>query len=86
MVASTDPVRSGIIASLAKPGANITGMSLIAADLWPKRLELIKEILPKALTRRHFLEQEQHRNGDRSQSDARGGRAHGHYAARSKKE
>jgi putative ABC transport system substrate-binding protein len=48
MVASTDPVRSGIIASLAKPGGNITGMSLISADLWPKRLELIKEILPKA--------------------------------------
>lgn len=48
MVSSTDPVRSGIIASLAKPGGNITGMSLIADDLWPKRLELIKEILPKA--------------------------------------
>ena len=42
MVAATDPVRSGIIASLAKPGGNITGMSLISADLWPKRLELIK--------------------------------------------
>lgn len=48
MVSSTDPVRSGIIASLAKPGGNITGMSLIAADLWPKRLELLKEIVPKA--------------------------------------
>jgi putative ABC transport system substrate-binding protein len=42
MVSSTDPVRSGIVASLAKPGGNITGMSLIANDLWPKRLELIK--------------------------------------------
>lgn len=48
MVSSTDPVRSGIIPSLAKPGGNITGMSLIADDLWPKRLELIKEILPNA--------------------------------------
>jgi putative ABC transport system substrate-binding protein len=48
IVSSTDPVRSGIVASLAKPGGNITGMSLISADLWPKRLELIKEILPKA--------------------------------------
>jgi putative ABC transport system substrate-binding protein len=47
IVSSTDPVRSGIVASLAKPGGNITGMSLISADLWPKRLELIKEILPK---------------------------------------
>jgi putative tryptophan/tyrosine transport system substrate-binding protein len=48
MVSSTDPVRSRIITSLAQPGGNITGMSLIADDLWPKRLELIKEILPKA--------------------------------------
>jgi putative ABC transport system substrate-binding protein len=48
IVSSTDPVRSGIVASLAKPGGNITGMSLISADLWPKRLELIREILPKA--------------------------------------
>lgn len=47
IVSSTDPVRSGIVASLANPGGNITGMSLIANDLWPKRLELIKEILPK---------------------------------------
>jgi putative ABC transport system substrate-binding protein len=47
IVSSTDPVRSGIVASLAKPGGNITGMSLISADLWPKRLELIKEIFPK---------------------------------------
>ena len=47
IVSSTDPVRSGMVASLAHPGGNITGMSLIASDLWPKRLELIKEILPK---------------------------------------
>jgi putative tryptophan/tyrosine transport system substrate-binding protein len=47
IVSSTDPVRSGIVASLASPGGNITGISLIANDLWPKRLQLIKEILPK---------------------------------------
>jgi len=47
IVSSTDPVRSGIVASLAHPGGNLTGMSLISADLWPKRLELIKEIFPK---------------------------------------
>ena len=47
IVSSTDPVRSNIVASLASPGGNITGMSLIANDLWPKRLELIKEILPR---------------------------------------
>ena len=48
IVSSTDPVQAGIVASLANPGGNITGMSLIASDLWPKRLELLKEILPKA--------------------------------------
>jgi putative ABC transport system substrate-binding protein len=47
IVSSTDPIRSGMVASLASPGGNITGMSLIASDLWPKRLELIKEIFPK---------------------------------------
>ena len=47
IVSSSDPVEAGIVSSLARPGGNITGMSLIATDLWPKRLELIKEILPK---------------------------------------
>ena len=47
IVSSTDPVQSGIVDSLAHPGGNITGMSLISSDLWPKRLELIKEIFPK---------------------------------------
>jgi putative tryptophan/tyrosine transport system substrate-binding protein len=43
IVSATDPMQSGMVVSLAKPGGNITGMSLIAADLWPKRLELIKK-------------------------------------------
>jgi len=47
IVSSTDPIRSGIVESLAHPGGNITGMSLLASDLWPKRLELLKEIFPK---------------------------------------
>ena len=48
MVSTTDPIRSGIVSSLAQPGGNITGVSLMASDLWPKRLELLKEIFPKA--------------------------------------
>jgi len=47
IVSSTDPIQSGIVESLAHPGGNITGMSLLASDLWPKRLELLKEIFPK---------------------------------------
>jgi putative ABC transport system substrate-binding protein len=47
IVSSSDPVGTGFIESLARPGGNITGMSLMASDLWPKRLELLKEIYPK---------------------------------------
>lgn len=43
----TDPVGSGLIASLARPGGNITGVSLMAPELVGKQLELIKEVVPK---------------------------------------
>jgi len=43
-----DPVRQGLVASLARPGGNITGFSNISADLAGKRLQLLKETLPKA--------------------------------------
>jgi putative ABC transport system substrate-binding protein len=46
MMAAGDPVGSGLVASLAHPGGNITGMSLMAPDLGGKRLELLKELLP----------------------------------------
>jgi putative ABC transport system substrate-binding protein len=42
-----DPVGSGFVASLAKPGGNITGLSSLAPELSGKRLELLKEIVPK---------------------------------------
>ena len=42
-----DPVGSGAIASLARPGGNITGLSTMAVDLNGKRLELLKEAFPK---------------------------------------
>jgi ABC-type uncharacterized transport system substrate-binding protein len=44
---TSDPVGTGAVASLAHPGGNITGISVLASDLWPKRLELLKEIFPK---------------------------------------
>ena len=47
MVSTSDPVGTGMVGSLSHPGGNITGMSLLATDLWPKRLELLKEIFPK---------------------------------------
>ena len=42
-----DPVGSGFVASLARPGGNITGLSTLAPELSGKRLELLKEIVPK---------------------------------------
>jgi putative tryptophan/tyrosine transport system substrate-binding protein len=47
MTAAGDPLGSGLVASLARPGANVTGMSLMAPDLGAKRLELLKEVLPR---------------------------------------
>jgi putative ABC transport system substrate-binding protein len=46
--AANDPVRQGLVTSLARPGGNITGMSTLTTGLVLKRLELIKGILPKA--------------------------------------
>jgi putative tryptophan/tyrosine transport system substrate-binding protein len=42
-----DPVGSGLVASLAKPGGNVTGLSLQAANLAGKRIELLREIVPE---------------------------------------
>ena len=44
---SQAPVETGLVASLAHPGRNITGTSMFAPELWPKRLELLKEAIPK---------------------------------------
>jgi putative ABC transport system substrate-binding protein len=44
--ASDDPVAHGLVASLARPGGNVTGLSLAAPDVSGKRLELLKEVLP----------------------------------------
>ena len=47
MLQDPDPVGNGFVTSLARPGGNITGLSSLVADLSGKRLELLKEILPK---------------------------------------
>jgi putative ABC transport system substrate-binding protein len=46
MVAVGDPVGTGLVPSLARPGGNITGLSSIAPDLEGKRLELLREVIP----------------------------------------
>src|SRR6476660_4504060 len=47
MTQDSDPVGSGFVTSLARPGGNITGLSTLAPELSGKRLELLKEIVPR---------------------------------------
>jgi len=46
MTSAGDPVGSGLVASLAKPGGNVTGLSTFTRDLAAKRLQLLKEVVP----------------------------------------
>ena len=49
-----DPVRAGLVASLARPGGNVTGNTILGPDVSPKRLQLIKEAIP-SVSRVAFL-------------------------------
>jgi putative ABC transport system substrate-binding protein len=49
MVTNSDPVATGLVDSLAHPGGNVTGLTLLTRDLSGKRLELLKELLPTVL-------------------------------------
>ncbi len=48
MVNVADPIRSGLVKSLARPGSNVTGMAMSGPEITRKRLQLLKEALPRA--------------------------------------
>jgi putative ABC transport system substrate-binding protein len=47
-MAGTDPVAMGLVASLNRPGANVTGVTTLTIELGPKRLQLLREVMPDA--------------------------------------
>src|SRR4029434_3393978 len=54
LTTGADPVKSGLAESLAKPGRNVTGLSIIEEDLRGKRVDILKETVPK-MTRMAYL-------------------------------
>jgi putative ABC transport system substrate-binding protein len=62
MATSTDPVGEGLIASLARPGGNITGTSGLSPELGTKRLEILKDAVPKLVRVGYLVTQRSERN------------------------
>ena len=59
MAPISDPIGNGLVASFARPGANVTGVTLYSNELAGKRLELLRQIAPK-ITRVAVLVQRDH--------------------------
>jgi putative tryptophan/tyrosine transport system substrate-binding protein len=47
-IVGPDPVALGLVSSLSHPGGNLTGVAILFGELWPKRLQLLHELVPKA--------------------------------------
>ena len=89
MAVSQDPVQTGLVASLARPGGNITGVTFVSSDLAAKRLQFLHEVAPDLARVRGDLESRSYRPGISGNADCRqdirdtnsivGGQNHGRY-------
>ena len=59
MASSNDPIGSGFVESLGRPGRNITGLSILSTDLSPKMVEMLSECNAKSVSRSHLGESRQ---------------------------
>jgi putative tryptophan/tyrosine transport system substrate-binding protein len=71
MVTSADPVQGGLVASLARPGGNVTGLTFVSSDLAGKRLQFLKEAAP-GVTRVGVLWNPNHPDGEFPATQAAG--------------
>jgi putative ABC transport system substrate-binding protein len=65
MVTTVDPVAAGYVKSFAQPGGNITGIASLSRDISAKRIELLREFLPRVVTRWYSLGRRWSRTGHR---------------------
>jgi putative ABC transport system substrate-binding protein len=55
-VSGSDPIRDGVVASFNRPGGNVTGVFFRTQELVPKRLDLLRELVPQATTVAHIVD------------------------------
>ena len=72
-----DPVGSGLVASLARPGGNVTGLTVMSPDLAGKQFQLLKEVVPK-VSRVAFLRNPDNPSSSSGRRPQRGLRQHLH--------
>jgi len=65
----TDPVEDGLVASFARPGGNLTGVTFMMAELNPKRLELLSELVPQARVIALLVNSNNHPTAERTMRD-----------------